>query len=204
MYSVTKIIQFCYGHRLLNYSGKCRYLHGHNGTVEIELAAKTLDRRGMVRDFTEIKRAIQGWIDAHLDHKMILCQDDPVLPTLRKLGEPLFVIAENPTAENIAKLIYREAARFGFPVTAVRLWETESSCAIYRPATTRPRRRTGSDAESGRNRGRSPSRPALRGDPDGGRSEGGTRHRTVLRLRGSSMSVVFGVSRMSGTSASFG
>ena len=80
MFNVTKVIHFCYGHRLLNYDGKCRYLHGHNGRVEIELSSKRLDRLGMVRDFTEIKREIQTWIDRHLDHKMILCRRDPVLP----------------------------------------------------------------------------------------------------------------------------
>ena len=28
MYKVTREIHFCYGHRLLNYDGKCRHLHG--------------------------------------------------------------------------------------------------------------------------------------------------------------------------------
>ena len=134
MYSVTKIIRFCYGHRLLNYAGKCRHLHGHNGKAEIELVARKLDRRGMVRDFTEIKRTIQGWIDTHLDHKMILCERDPALPALRKLGEPLLVIRDNPTAETLAKLIYGQVRRLGFPVACVRLWETDSSFATYRPA----------------------------------------------------------------------
>ncbi len=133
-YAVTKVIHFCYGHRLLNYEGKCRHLHGHNGKVEIELGAQTLDRRGMVKDFTEIKRAIQGWIDTNLDHKMILCQKDPALPAMRKLGEPLYVIAENPTAETLAKLIFQQTKRMGFPVRSVRLWETEHSHATYRPA----------------------------------------------------------------------
>ncbi len=136
MYSVTKIIHFCYGHRLLNYRGKCRDLHGHNGKVEIELSANALDRRGMVRDFTEIKHAIQGWIDTNLDHKMILCKKDPVIPALRHLREPLYVIDVNPTAEHIAKLIYDHAKRLGFPVSAVRLWETEHSFAVYRPASS--------------------------------------------------------------------
>ena len=134
MYSVTKVIHFCYGHRLLNYAGKCRYLHGHNGKVEIEVSARTLDRRGMVRDFTEIKRTIQGWIDTNLDHKMVLCRKDPVLGVLRRQQEPLFVMDDNPTAEAIAKLIYDVAKRLGFPVTTVRLWETDHSFATYRPS----------------------------------------------------------------------
>ncbi len=133
MYAVTKLIHFCYGHRLLNYQGKCRYLHGHNGKVEIELSATALDRLGMVRDFTEIKRAIQGWIDTNLDHKMILCKQDPVLPILRKLKEPLYVIDVNPTAEHLAKLIYDQTKRLGFPVTSVRLWEPAHSFATYHP-----------------------------------------------------------------------
>ena len=133
MYSVTRLIRFCYGHRRLNYQGKCRDLHGHNAMVEIELSAGRLDGRGMVKDFTEIKRAIQGWIDANLDHKMILCRKDPVLPLLRNAREPVYIINANPTAENLAKLIYDHAKRMRFPVTSVRLWETDSSFATYRP-----------------------------------------------------------------------
>ncbi len=143
MYSVTKVIQFCYGHRLLNYEGKCRYLHGHNGTVEIELSSKRLDRRGMVRDFDEIKEAIQSWIDRELDHKMLLCRQDPALPALQRLGEPVFLLDDNPTAEAIAELIFNYTASQGFPVSIVRLWETDRSVATYRPAPTPAERRRG-------------------------------------------------------------
>lgn len=143
MYSVTKVIQFCYGHRLLNYSGKCRFLHGHNGTVEIELTSDRLDKRGMVRDFTEIRQAIQSWIDRQLDHKMLLCRKDPLVGTLTQKGEPVFLMDENPTAEAIAKLIFDYTDSQGFPVSQVRLWETERSVATYCRDTARlatPRR----------------------------------------------------------------
>ena len=134
-YAVTRIVQFCYGHRLLHYAGKCRYLHGHNGRVEIELGSEALDRRGMVRDFEEIKQAIQGWIDRVLDHKMLLNRTDPVVPVLRKLGEPVFLMDANPTAEAIAELIFRYTASQGLPVTAVRMWETDRSVATFRVAS---------------------------------------------------------------------
>jgi len=132
VYTVTKQIHFCYGHRLLNYDGKCRWLHGHNGLVEIALAAEKLDERGMVYDFTIIKQVVQAWIDEHLDHKMILHRADPLVSTLQEHGEPLYLLDENPTAEAIARLIYEEAARQGFPVVEVRLWETPTSWAAYR------------------------------------------------------------------------
>jgi 6-pyruvoyltetrahydropterin/6-carboxytetrahydropterin synthase len=133
MFQVTKEIRFCYGHRLLNYEGKCRYLHGHNGRAVITLAAPALDALGMVVDFSHIKRVVGAWIDAHLDHRMILHRDDPVLPVLNQQAEPVFLMDVNPTAENIARLIYEFVEGQGFPVKAVTLWETDDSYAVYRP-----------------------------------------------------------------------
>ena len=101
MYRVSQEIDFCYGHRLLNYTGKCRHLHGHNGKAVIVLESDRLDERGMLVDFTDIKRSLCLWIDSELDHRMILCEKDPAVPHLRELGEPLRVIPENPTAENL-------------------------------------------------------------------------------------------------------
>src|SRR5437763_15922017 len=101
MFRVTKEIWFCYGHRLLNYDGKCRHLHGHNGKAVITVEAPALDRLGMVLDFSAIKRVLSTWIDQTLDHRMLLHRDDPALPLLRELGEPVVVLDVNPTAENI-------------------------------------------------------------------------------------------------------
>ena len=131
MFRVTREIDFCYGHRLLNYEGKCRYLHGHNGRAVIVLESATLDSRGMVLDFSEIKQVVSRWIDDNLDHRMILCRDDPAVSVLRKLGEPLHLIDANPTAENIAKLIFEFAAGQGFPVVETHLWETPQCYATY-------------------------------------------------------------------------
>jgi len=133
MFQVTRELRFCYGHRLLNYDGKCRHLHGHNGRALITLEANALDTLGMVVDFSTIKRIVGGWIDAHLDHRMILHKSDPVLPTLQSQGEPVFLLDVNPTAENLARLIFEYTASQGFPVVEVKLWETEDSFAVYRP-----------------------------------------------------------------------
>ena len=133
MYRVTREIDFCYGHRLLNYAGKCRHLHGHNGKAVIALEAPALDPLGMVMDFSEVKRVIGRWIDDHLDHKMLLHRDDPVIPELRRQGEAFVELDVNPTAENIAKLIFDRAVSLGLPVVEVTLWETENSFATYRP-----------------------------------------------------------------------
>jgi 6-pyruvoyltetrahydropterin/6-carboxytetrahydropterin synthase len=116
----------------MNYAGKCRHPHGHNGRVEVELRRPKLDRLGMVMDFEEIKARLQTWIDGTLDHKMLLRRDDPLLRVLKRMGEPVYVMAGNPTAENIAREIYRQGRRRGLPVYRVTLWETEKSFATYK------------------------------------------------------------------------
>jgi 6-pyruvoyltetrahydropterin/6-carboxytetrahydropterin synthase len=131
MYSVTKKIDFCYGHRLLDYDGICKHPHGHNATAEVEVRTDTLDTRNMVCDFSDIKRIVKGWIDRELDHKMILRHDDPLVEPLKALGEPMFLLESNPTVERIARLIFEKTAELGFQVVTVRVWETPSSFASF-------------------------------------------------------------------------
>ena len=131
MYRITKQIEFCYGHRLLDYEGKCAHPHGHNGMVEVSVVSGDLDRRGMVLDFGDVKRAVKGWIDENLDHRMVLRFDDPLVGFLQEQGEPYFTMQENPTAESLARLIYERATEAGLPVESVTFWETPSSWARY-------------------------------------------------------------------------
>ena len=62
MFRVTREIDFCYGHRLLNYDGKCSYLHGHNGraiiTIEVDRARRA--RHGARFHRHQARRAAAG------------------------------------------------------------------------------------------------------------------------------------------------
>jgi 6-pyruvoyltetrahydropterin/6-carboxytetrahydropterin synthase len=131
LYEISREIPFCYGHRLLNYNGKCANLHGHNGLAIVTIRSEKLDELGMVIDFGEIKSTVAKWINDTLDHRMLLHKDDPLLPYMRQLNELFFVMEENPTAENIARLIFEHAVSRGYDVTEVKLWETPSACATY-------------------------------------------------------------------------
>lgn len=131
MFHASREFVFCYGHRLLDYEGKCRHLHGHNAKVVVTVAGSGLDQRGMVLDFGEIKSTIEQWVDEHLDHRMLLRKDDPIVETLQAVGEPLFLTETNPTAENLAKLIFDEALRLGLAVIRVEFWETPKCKAVY-------------------------------------------------------------------------
>jgi 6-pyruvoyltetrahydropterin/6-carboxytetrahydropterin synthase len=116
---------------LLDYDGVCKHPHGHNAIAEIEVRTPQLDARNMVCDFSDIKRIVKGWIDAHFDHRMLLRHDDPLVKSLRDLGEPVFICQSNPTVEHIAQLIFRHATEQGLSVVRVKVWETPTSYAEY-------------------------------------------------------------------------
>lgn len=132
MYSVSKEVHFCYGHRLLGHQGQCRHLHGHNARAIIRLECEALDPLGLVVDFKQIGDWVKSWLDSEIDHTLLLHREDPVLPLLLEAGERVFVMDANPSAENIARLIYERVREGGFPVVEVVFWETPTAVASYR------------------------------------------------------------------------
>jgi 6-pyruvoyltetrahydropterin/6-carboxytetrahydropterin synthase len=135
---VTREFKFCFGHRLMNYPGKCRQLHGHNGRLLVTVEADKLDPMGMAADFGVLKKGVDSWIDAEWDHAMILKADDPLASVLRDHGSAVVPLDSNPTTENLAKEVYRRARENGLNVVAVQLWETDACSAGYAPRTDLP------------------------------------------------------------------
>ena len=131
MFSITREFTFCYGHRLINYNGKCAHLHGHNGKVLITLESEQLDEQGMVMDFTNLKNAVGKWIEEKIDHKMVLRYDDPMVEILTQNGESLYLMKTDPTAENFCRLFYDLVKELGLPIKSVQFWETEKCSACY-------------------------------------------------------------------------
>ena len=113
MYLVTKRIEFCYGHRLLDYDGICKHPHGHNALAEIEVRTDRLDAATWSPTSATSSGSSKGWIDRELDHKMILRHDDPLVAPLRALGEPMYLLESNPTVERIARLIFDKGRELG-------------------------------------------------------------------------------------------
>lgn len=132
MYRVSEEVCFSYGHRLLDYQGKCARLHGHNGRAVVVLEAEQLDVQGFVIDFDDLNAVLRKWLDESIDHRLLLRADDPLIPHLNAAGEDYVALEENPSAEAIARLIYERLVAADMPVVEVRLWETDTACATYR------------------------------------------------------------------------
>jgi len=128
-YSVKKIFEIAYAHRLLNYNGKCENLHGHNAKIEVIIETKKLNDEDMVMDFVKLKEKVKKWLDENLDHTVILSKKDPLVNVLKKYDQKLFITNQNPTAEIIAKIILEELKKMTINAKIVRFWETDTSMA---------------------------------------------------------------------------
>ena len=122
MFEVCVEDTFAAGHALRNYKGKCENKHGHNYRVLVTFRGEQLDSIGLLLDFVEVKRIMSVIVD-RLDHTWL--NDFPPFDVL------------NPSAENMAKYIYDEIkanlkADNGVSLAEVKLWETDTSSAIYR------------------------------------------------------------------------
>lgn len=133
--SITRRFQFASGHRVYRHEGKCRHLHGHNYVAHVRLTAPSLDDRGRVLDFSQVKALVGQWLEENWDHAMILCADDEeALEAVRMVhGQKLYVMQQNPTAENMAdELLIRcnaLLAPLNIRCSAVQLEETENCSA---------------------------------------------------------------------------
>ncbi len=107
-------------HYLRGYHGECCHLHGHNYRVCVVIRAAQLDEIGISADFRKLKAAADELLERY-DHR---CLND--LPEFAE---------RNPTSENLAKHLYgafSERMNDGnVRIHAVRVWESESSCATY-------------------------------------------------------------------------
>jgi 6-pyruvoyltetrahydropterin/6-carboxytetrahydropterin synthase len=122
MFEVTVEQTFAAGHALRNYHGKCENVHGHNYRVQVTVAGEQLDGIGLLVDFLYLKRAINEVVQ-YLDHRFI--NDLPPFDVL------------NPSAENLAKYFHEQVSAgltHAAPVRVaeVKVWETDTSAAVYR------------------------------------------------------------------------
>ncbi len=85
MRSITTI-ELQYAHRFLNFKGEAQYLHGHTGTLTIEVEDTVNDGVNMVFPCNEIKKT--AWeVLKNFDHALILREDDPLLPAVLSVYE---------------------------------------------------------------------------------------------------------------------
>lgn len=153
---------FCMGHRLLDYEGKCRNIHGHNCELEIAVTSETLTQEGFIMDFSALKSITKTWIDEYIDHGFIANSFDAVVldllndqelkhysltPTEMKSYYEFFGLSFpnkdrticNPTMENLVVFItytitrLLKKASINVDIVSVKLRESGSGWVEFEP-----------------------------------------------------------------------
>lgn len=124
-------------HFLSGYDGKCKNIHGHRWSVEVEICAKNLqesgDKRGMVSDFGDVKRDLKAITD-RFDHALIIEEKTLKKNTVKALEEEgfkLVFVAFRTTAEEFSKFFYDEMKGKGYNITCATVYETPNNCSSY-------------------------------------------------------------------------
>jgi len=108
---VTRKFTFDSAHKLPDYQGKCKNLHGHTYRLEVTVQGEP-DDKGMIMDFAVLKDIVKKNVLDIIDHSYL---ND---------------IIEQPTAENIVMWIWKKLEK-EINLHELRLWETSDSSVSY-------------------------------------------------------------------------
>ena len=123
MFEISVEVAFEAAHFIKNYPGKCARLHGHNWVVEAVAKGDELNELGILIDFKVLKIELNK-ILAELDHQY--------------LNELEIFAEKNPSAENLAKIIFEKLSASEIfsgknKLSAVKVHESPKSCVTYFP-----------------------------------------------------------------------
>ena len=119
MFEISTTRFFSAAHALRLYDGSLEPVHGHNWRVKVTVGASKLDAIGVVMDFHELERLL----------------DELISPLHnRHLNETKPFASLNPSAENVALHVGRELKLpEDVRLLSVKVWETDTNSAVYRP-----------------------------------------------------------------------
>lgn len=130
MFEISKSFQLSYGHRVhlqtldieysLDTDCACRYLHGHNATINVNLSSKNLNDQGMVVDF-KMLNWFKKWLDDTLDHKFIMDINDPLIEQELSVYGKEYELALINTTPKENKLIYNK--EYGYYLIDKKLYK---------------------------------------------------------------------------------
>tara|TARA_R100001163_G_scaffold48405_1_gene36385 strand:+ start:705 stop:1142 length:438 start_codon:yes stop_codon:yes gene_type:complete len=97
-----------FAHRAPFHDGHCRFIHGHNWTIEIEFGAPDRDENGFVVDFGKLK-PFRQYLEKDFDHAFVVSEYDPMLDKFKELNDSdLFKlkVVECCSCEGLARHFY--------------------------------------------------------------------------------------------------
>jgi 6-pyruvoyltetrahydropterin/6-carboxytetrahydropterin synthase len=138
---ITKEFRFEAAHALKGYDGPCRNIHGHSYELSVTITGEPVSsvdspKKGMVMDFSELKKIIKKSVIEPFDHSLILSteyQDDEFIKSGEAFSNVVFVEYQ-PTSENLLVDFAARISRllpFALRLHSLKLRETATSYAEW-------------------------------------------------------------------------
>lgn len=126
MVMIATSVDFEAAHRQYGDESKCGRLHGHNWTVDFVLQSDNVNSIGYLLNFSTLKQAVIG-----MDHAVILKIDDPLVPILVNAHQQVVTIPDNPSCENLARIICEATLDLAedLKFVGITVWENDKSRA---------------------------------------------------------------------------
>ena len=119
-WTVSDEIMICSSHQILLENGERESLHGHNWRIRVYVSADRLDKRGLIIDFADLRKAV--W-------KVVGSWDHRHLNDLPDFAET------EPSAEEMARLAFEGLAELiddgRMYMSRVEIWMTDTGCATW-------------------------------------------------------------------------
>lgn len=125
-------------HRVHNHSGHCRFIHGHNFTIEVVFeSVYSLTSEGFIIDFGELD-FLKDWINDRIDHCLLVQENDPILDTLKSMDCFKISVVPSTSCEGLSSYVYTEFSNLvnkhhygNVYVKSVTVYETSNNSAKY-------------------------------------------------------------------------
>lgn len=120
MFELSFETHFAAAHKIIGYPGECAELHGHNWKVRIYVNCNELNNLGIAMDFKQLNKLVEDVV-----HQFDHCS----------LNELECFNHQNPTAENLAVLIFNKLKErlnnHRLKVSRVQIWESDRYSVSY-------------------------------------------------------------------------
>jgi len=138
---LTKVFTYAMAHALDSYDGLCKNIHGHTYHLEVTVVGNPVSdsfspKKGMLIDFTDLKRLINTEIVDVWDHALMLNEttNPDLIALLKESYERIIIVPFQPTTENmlcylsekIISILPKEVHLY-----SLKLKETENSYAEW-------------------------------------------------------------------------
>lgn len=134
MLSITKTFHFEAAHRITDYDGACRLLHGHSYKLEVSISGNLIGDSDMLLDFKDLKSLVTSLVMDPWDHALLLKNNVVNHSDFDHLNDKIYWMEEEPTAERMVLWIAEKLSNSlseDLTLSKLKLYETENSYAEW-------------------------------------------------------------------------